>query len=133
RAGPLAFRGDDHARGSAGLRHTRVAAGPDTALARLVTPPAAPRLRCGIHSADPHCRPMPTIRPFREGNVALVIAPREIAAIPARRLSRSGERTLHRRIEAFDTSAWRRVESSYAPYRCRTKVRSSGVVISAAA
>jgi hypothetical protein len=46
---------------------------------------------------------MPTIRPFRDGNVALVIAPREIAAIPARRLSRSGERTLHRRIEAVDS------------------------------
>jgi hypothetical protein len=46
---------------------------------------------------------MPTIRPFRDGTVALVIAPREIAAIPARRLSRSGERTLHRRIEAFDS------------------------------
>jgi hypothetical protein len=30
-------------------------------------------------------------------------------------------------------SAWRRVESSYPPYRCRTKVRSSGVVMSAAA
>jgi hypothetical protein len=46
---------------------------------------------------------MATIRPFREGNVALVIAPREIAAIPARRLSRSGERQLHRRIEAVDS------------------------------
>jgi hypothetical protein len=46
---------------------------------------------------------MPTIRPFREGNVALVIAPREIAAIPARRLSRSGGRKLHRRIEAVDS------------------------------
>jgi hypothetical protein len=44
-----------------------------------------------------------TIRPVRDGTVALVIAPREIAAIPARRLSRSGERTLHRRIEAFDS------------------------------
>ena len=30
-------------------------------------------------------------------------------------------------------SAWRRVESSHAPYPCRTKVRSSGVVMSAAA
>jgi hypothetical protein len=43
---------------------------------------------------------MPTIRPFRDGNVALVIAPGEIAANPARRLSQSRERQLHRRIEA---------------------------------
>jgi hypothetical protein len=34
---------------------------------------------------------------------ALVIAPREIAAISAHRLSRSGERQVHRRIEAFDS------------------------------
>ena len=38
-----------------------------------------------------------------DGDVVLVIAPREIAAIPARRLGRSGERTLHRRIEAVDS------------------------------
>jgi hypothetical protein len=30
-------------------------------------------------------------------------------------------------------SAWRRVESCQAPYRCRTRVRSSGVVMNAAA
>jgi hypothetical protein len=34
---------------------------------------------------------------------ALVIAPREIAAIPARRPNRSGERQLRRRIEAVDS------------------------------
>jgi hypothetical protein len=78
-------------------RHAPTSRGP------LGDPPAAPRPRCGIHSADPHCRPMATIRPFRDCNVALVIAPREIAAITARRLSRSGERTLHRRIEAVDS------------------------------
>jgi hypothetical protein len=60
--------------------------------------------------------------------------PREIVAISARRLGRSGERQVqHRRIEALDSSAWRRVESCQTLYRCRTRVRSSGVVMNAAA
>jgi hypothetical protein len=46
---------------------------------------------------------MPTIRPSPwTATVALVIVPRDIAAISARRLSRSGERQVHRRTEAFD-------------------------------
>jgi hypothetical protein len=46
---------------------------------------------------------MPTIRPCpRTATVALVIAAREIVAISARRLSRSGERQGHRRTEALD-------------------------------
>jgi hypothetical protein len=39
----------------------------------------------------------------RSATPALVIAAREIAAISARRLGRSGERQVHRRIEAFDS------------------------------
>src|SRR6266700_2890086 len=46
---------------------------------------------------------MPTIRPCPwTATVVLVIAAREIVAISARRLSRSGEWQVHRRIEALD-------------------------------
>jgi hypothetical protein len=57
---------------------------------------SAPRLHTAVGS-------MPTIGPCAwTATVALVIAPREIAAIAARRLNRSGERQVHRRTEAFD-------------------------------
>jgi hypothetical protein len=46
---------------------------------------------------------MPTIRPCPwTATVVLVIAAREIVAISPRRRSRSGERQVHRRIEALD-------------------------------
>ena len=111
---------------------TRVCGTPRHRVGPLGNPPAAPRLRCGIHSADPHCRPMPTIRPFRGRRLGRSSAPREIAAIqrvgPTDPVSGSCTAGSTRSI----ASAWRRVESSYPPYRCRTTVRSSGVVMRAA-
>jgi hypothetical protein len=70
---------------------------------------------------------MPTIRPFRgRQRGARHRRAAEIAAIPARQLSRSGERQLHRRIEAVDSFRVAACRVRLRAYRCRTTVRSSG-------
>jgi hypothetical protein len=94
--------------------------------------PAAPRLRCGIHAADPHRRCQqsgPSVKATWRSSSPRARSPPSQRVGSADRVSGSCTAGSRRSI----ASAWRRVESPNAPYRCRTKVRSWGVVMGAAA